>query len=214
MTDIIVYGPPQSSYVRTARIVLAEKGVACELAPIEFGSPEHLALHPFGRVPAMRHGDVTLFETFGITRYIDETFDGPALQPADPLERAQMTQWISAIVDSVYPATIRGYLMHYVRATMSGSAPDRAAIDASLDALKSTLQTLDKALAGRSSIVGGATSLADWFLLPIVFYMTQSPEGGEIMKSCAGLTAWYEGLAGRPSAQQTLPPPPPAAAAA
>ncbi|MEE8248170.1 MAG: glutathione S-transferase N-terminal domain-containing protein, partial [Alphaproteobacteria bacterium] len=45
MTEVVIYGFPQSTYVRTARLVCEEKGVAYDLAPVEFGSPEHLELH-------------------------------------------------------------------------------------------------------------------------------------------------------------------------
>ncbi len=83
MTDVKLYGFPQSTYVRTARLACEEKGVAYEIVPTEIGSPENLAVHPFARVPAMSHGDFKCFETAAICRYVDEAFDGPALQPAD-----------------------------------------------------------------------------------------------------------------------------------
>lgn len=68
MTDVVIYGFAQSSYVRTTRLVCEEKGVAYELAPVEFGSPAHLELHPFGKIPAFRHGDLVLHETSAIAR--------------------------------------------------------------------------------------------------------------------------------------------------
>ena len=63
MSDVIVYGFAPSTYVRTARLALEEKGVAHELSPVEFGSDAHLMLHPFARIPAFAHGDVRLYET-------------------------------------------------------------------------------------------------------------------------------------------------------
>ena len=38
-------------------------------------------LHPFGRMPAFEHDGFRLFETAAISRYVDEAFAGPALQP-------------------------------------------------------------------------------------------------------------------------------------
>ena len=96
MSDLKLFGFPQSTYVRTARLACEEKGVAYEIVPTQPGSPENLAVHPFARIPAMSHGDFMCYETAAICRYVDEAFDGPALQPADAKGRALMTQWISA----------------------------------------------------------------------------------------------------------------------
>ena len=81
MSDIVVYGFAPSTFVRTARLALEEKGVDYELEAVDFGSEELLRLHPFGRIPAFAHGAVRLYETSAIVRYVDESFDGPALQP-------------------------------------------------------------------------------------------------------------------------------------
>ena len=78
MSNVKIYGPAPSSYVRTTRMALVEKGVDYELLPIEFGSDAHRALHPYAKVPILEHGDVRLYETQAILRYIDARFDGPA----------------------------------------------------------------------------------------------------------------------------------------
>jgi glutathione S-transferase len=96
MSEVILHGVAPSSYVRTCRMALDEKGVAYTHDPVMPQTPEQLARHPWGKIPALSHGGVTLFESLAITRYVDEAFEGPALQPADPADRAQMDQWISA----------------------------------------------------------------------------------------------------------------------
>ena len=92
MTDVTIYGPPHSTYLRSARLALEEKGVDYALEPVEFKSPAHFDLHPFGRVPILRHGDFQLYESMAIMAYVDETFDGPALAPSEPRQRARMIQ--------------------------------------------------------------------------------------------------------------------------
>lgn len=210
MSDLVIYGIPLSTYTRTARMALIEKGVEFEFSVIELGSSELLALHPFGKIPVMRHGDVTLFETFAIGRYVDESFDGPALQPADAAGRAGMSQWISATIDYVYPALIRNYLLRgYIRPQRAGQPPDRAAIDDALPDVEKSLGALETALGGRSALVGDSPTLADHLLLPIIFYMTKAPESAEVLGRLSNLSAWLETMSARPSAQQTVPPPPP-----
>ena len=93
-----------SVYLRIARLVLAEKGVAftqVEVNPFA-GAPDwYLALHPFGRVPTLRHGDFVLYETSAISRYVDAAFDGPALvrsgyfRAEDCWARRTITTWDS-----------------------------------------------------------------------------------------------------------------------
>lgn len=210
MSNLTIYGIAPSTYTRSARMALIEKGVDFDFETVELGSPQHLALHPFGKIPILQHGDTRLYETFAIGRYVDETFDGPPLQPADTGGRALMTQWISAIIDYVYPALIRNYLLAgYIYPQMAGQEPNRAAIDAALPDLEKTIGVLDGALAGRQTLVGDAPTLADHILLPIVFYMNMAPESAELMGKSANLSAWLETLSARPSAQQTVPPPPP-----
>jgi glutathione S-transferase len=62
-------------------------------------SAEHLTRHPFGKIPAFEHAGFRLYEAGAITRYVDEAFPGPPLQPAEPQARARMNQIIS-IADS------------------------------------------------------------------------------------------------------------------
>src|SRR5215469_1352632 len=97
-TTVTLHGFRYSVYVRIARLVLAEKGVAyasVEVNPFAANVPaEYLALHPFRRVPTLVYGDFALYETCAITRYVDEAFDGPALQPRDTRARARMAQVI------------------------------------------------------------------------------------------------------------------------
>jgi hypothetical protein len=56
-TPLIVYGPTYSTYTRTVRLTLEEKGAPYELVDVDIISgkqpdPQHLARNPLGRVPA------------------------------------------------------------------------------------------------------------------------------------------------------------------
>lgn len=98
----VIHGYHYSVYRRIARLALAEKGVAydqVEVNPFAELPAAYLALHPLGRVPTLVHDGFVLYETAAITRYIDRTLPGPALQPAAPRELARMDQ-IIAVVDA------------------------------------------------------------------------------------------------------------------
>src|ERR1700733_2563568 len=83
-----IIGVPGSIFVRTARIACVEKGVAYTLTPVRPHSPEASAIHPFGKIPAFRHGELTLCESRAICCYLDMAFPGPPLVPRDPVGAA------------------------------------------------------------------------------------------------------------------------------
>ena len=111
MSDVTLFGFPRSVYVQMAGIVLTHKEVPYTFhdLEIEMNTESHIALHPFERVPILRHGDFTVYETSAIVGYIDDAFDGSKLTPADPRQRARMNQWISSVNGYYYP-----YLIYHV----------------------------------------------------------------------------------------------------
>src|SRR5207302_6005952 len=84
MPALEIFGVPQSNYVWAVRMVCEEKGVPYELNAVRPHTPDVDAWHPFGKIPVMRHGDVTLCESKAIATYIDRVFDGPKMIPEEP----------------------------------------------------------------------------------------------------------------------------------
>jgi len=208
MAEVKIFGFPQSTYVRTARMICEEKGVAYDLDPIEFGSEAHLAVHPFGKMPGFRHGELTLYETAAIGAYVDECFDGPALRPRDAAERAHMVQWISATNDYGYQALIRGLVIPRFVLPSRGETLDEAAIKENIPAVERFLGVADTALQANDYLAGDSLSIADLMLVPCVFYVSMTPEGKALMPKYEGVTAWLERVMARPSFGATMPPAP------
>jgi glutathione S-transferase len=208
MSQVTIYGPPQSSYVRTARLVCEEKGVAYELAPVKFGGDEHLAMHPFGRVPIFTHGDVRLVETSAIARYVDEVFPGPSLVPATAIERARMEQWISMVNSYLYEDIIKKYVLAYIFPKTEDKSPDRALIAAALPNLQRDLEIVDRAVGEHPWLAGKSLSLADLFLCPILASASMFPEAKEIMGRLENLPRAGAAMMSRPSVAKTAPPMP------
>jgi glutathione S-transferase len=104
----IVFGAPYSVYVRAVRLALEEKGIPYELVPVDVFAaggppPDHMARHPFGKIPAFEHAGFRLYEAGAITRYVDDVFPGPPLQPNDPHGRAGINQIVSILDSYAYP---------------------------------------------------------------------------------------------------------------
>lgn len=199
MNTVKLYGAPPSSYVRTARMTCVEKGAEHELVVQNPQSPEQKAMHPFGKMPAMTHGDVTLFETSAICRYIDQAFDGPALTPSGATDAAVMEQWISVINCYLYGSMIKNYSLVYIFAGFKGQEPDREKITAGVPAMAEGLQMLDKGYDGKDWLAGDAMSLADLFVAPVVQTVNMFPEGQEAMASCANVKRVFEVMSARDS---------------
>jgi glutathione S-transferase len=207
MPELQIIGGPQSNYVRLARIACAEKGVPYTLVPVSPHTPEVDAIHPFGKIPVMRHGDVTLSESRAICFYIDHGFDGPPLAPRDPLAGARAEEWISLVNTTIDPLLMRQYLRGYFFPRTTDGRPDRAAIGAALPNMEQHFAVLDRAVARTGHLVGDSFTLADMNLLPILFFMDKAPESHAMLRRSANLKAYAERHMARASLQATIPPP-------
>lgn len=212
MAEAILYGPLYSAYVRVARIVLEEKGVAYRVEPVDiFGGaaedPAWLARHPFGRVPAFEHvggehDGFSIYETAAIARYVDEAFEGPALQPPDARGRARMTQAIHVIDSYGYWPWVRVIFVQRVEGPRRGGT-DEAAIAEALPAAERALDALDGIKDNAPWLAGEGFSLADCQAAPMIDYLTQAAEGRAMIEARPRLADWWQRLAARPSLAAT-----------
>jgi glutathione S-transferase len=206
---VTLHGPAYSTYARTARLALEEKGVGYELVEVDILSgqghaPDHLERHPWGKVPAFDHDGFALFETFAITRYVDEAFPGPALQPSDPRGRARMTQ-ICGIVDSyAYAAMVQKLFWQEVIVPMQGGTPEASIAAEGLETAEQALRVIEALMAGEH-LCGAAVTLADLHLLPPVEYLRMTTAGARALAARPRLAAWWERMNARPAVRATRP---------
>ena len=152
-----LFGADYSVYVRIVQLTLAAKGVDYELVPIDIfsadGVPAWYREHqPFGRIPAFEHDGFRLFETAAITRYVDEAFPGPALQPADVRQRATMNQIIGLLDAYAYRAMVWDVYVERISKPKDGKVSDEALIGAGMEK--------SQELPGRAVDAHGARRLA------------------------------------------------------
>ncbi len=82
MSDMTLWGFDGSTYVRTVKMVLAEKGVTdFKQVPLNVlkgdpKTPEHRERHPFGKVPVLDHDGARILETTAIARYLNDVLPG------------------------------------------------------------------------------------------------------------------------------------------
>jgi glutathione S-transferase len=184
-----------------------EKGVPYELKPVPPHAPEVAAIHPFGKIPVMRHGDLELCESKAIVSYIDRVFDGRKLIPDDPKLNAKAEQWISMGNVEFDKVMIRQYVVQYVFPKEAGK-PDMAMIGAAAKAMKKQVAVLDRAVADTGHLVGDELTFADINILPMLFYARRFEEGKEILGGAPNLSAYMERHFARPSFLASRPPAP------
>ena len=207
MSALEIIGLPQSNYVWVVRMVCEEKGVPYEHKPERPHTPDVDALHPFGKIPVMRHGDVTLCESKAIATYIDRVFDGPKVIPEEPKAAARVEQWVSLGNVEFDKLMIRQYVVGYAFPKEPGK-PDMTAIAAAAEKMKPQVAVLDRAVAATGYLAGDGFTLADINLLPMLFYVNRFEEGKAILGGAKNLSAYMERHFARPSFRKSAPPPP------
>jgi glutathione S-transferase len=209
MPDLQIIGAPQSNFVWACRIACGEKNVSYELVPVFPHTPEVDAIHPFGKIPAMRHGDLTLCESRAILYYIDHSFPGAELMPRDPIGGARVEQWISLHNTAIDPLLLRQYGVGYIFPGTPDGSPNRTMIEAALPNMPAHFAVLDGAVKKTGYLVGNSVTLADINLLPLIYYMTKFPESGEMLGRSVNLKTWFDRMMQRKTVADTIPPPMP-----
>ena len=208
----IVFGAPYSVYVRAVCLALEEKGVTYELVPVDIFAPggpppKHMARHPFGKIPAFEHAGFRLYEAGAITRYVDEAFAGPPLQPLDPRSRARMNQIISILDSYAYRTLVWDiYVERIVRPT-TGSTTDEARVTAAMPKAEICLFTLAELMGESSWLAGPVISLADLHAASILAPFRLAPEGERLLNRQDRLAGWWDRVSTRPSFARTRVPP-------
>ena len=198
MAQITFHSMADSAYLWTAMHVADEKGVSYELVPLEYRSPEHLKLHPFGKMPVLQHGSHFLYETAAMAHYIDKAFDGPLLQPTGALEQAQVVRWVSIVNAYVFPIMNRFMKERLVKQAW-GFEADQAFIDSAAEPLALQVRLIDEATKKTDYLVGNALTIADSFLLPQLLFFAITPEGATLLANAPGAKAWLARMRERES---------------
>lgn len=142
--------PPPRGFVRDIRVrwALEEAGLPYRVDSTSFENrgPDHLAHQPFGQVPWLTDGDISIFESGAIVLHIGEL--SPAVMPTDPRGRAQTQEWLFAALNSVEMASLPWALAKFMGETPS---------DWNANFLKLRLDRMEPVLADRDWLVGGFT---------------------------------------------------------
>ena len=163
---IKLYDFKSSPNCQRVKIVLAEKNLPYDIAPIDLRAheqktPGYLKLNPYGKVPVLTDDATVLYESLIINEYLDEKYPDPPLMPKDPAKRAKariLIDYGMAHFDAPYQR-LRMELMK------DSKEQNQQVIAGAKAELKKLLQRLEDEIGDQDYLLGDF-SLVDADLLP------------------------------------------------
>ncbi len=210
MSKPTLYGPTFSTYTRSMRMVLAEKGVEYDLVEIDMlGGAHHQAdwkkRHPFERLPAFEHNGFSIYESNAIAHYIDDAFPGRRLAHPHIHRRTRDQQIVEVINAYGYKLIVTDIVVRYFFADKA-KGPDMDAIAAAVPSAEHALTAIQDLMLGSDPyLVGRVLSFSDLLLAPIVATFVQFQEGARAMAKLPKLSHWWLAMQQRPSLSATAP---------
>ncbi|PWC44343.1 glutathione S-transferase [Azospirillum sp. TSO22-1] len=184
-TPIRLYRHPLSGHAHRVELMLSLLGLPVEPIDVDLRGgahkrPEFLARNPFGQIPVIEDGDVTLADSNAILVYLAGRYDGAGRWlPREPVAAARVQRWLSVAAGPLAagPAAAR-------RVTVFGAPLDHAhckSVAADLFAV------LDQHLVGNAFVAGDAPTIAD---VALYSYTAHAPEGGVALDAYPNIRAW------------------------
>ncbi|XP_051218092.1 probable glutathione S-transferase GSTF1 [Lolium perenne] len=201
-----VYGVVASPFVATVLLCLEETGVSYELVPVDMAAREqktepYLSRNPFGKIPTFEDGEITLFESRAISRYILRKY-GPAGTPKDLLresnleESAMVDAWTEVEAHQYHPA-ISNIVRQCIIMPLIGGARDQAVVDENVGKLGKVLDVYEARLSSSPYLAGDFFSLADLAHFAFTYFLMAGTEYAPLLEKRASVGAWWERIMAR-----------------
>lgn len=202
---IRLYDFELSGHAHRVRLMLSLLDLPVELVPVDLPGgaqrqPDFLARNPFGQVPVIEDGAVTLFDSNAILVYLAGRYDPSGTWlPRDPSAMARVQQWLSVAAGQLNYGAARARIM-----TLFGRPGDLEECRGIAAAL---FQVMEAELGRRAFLAGAAPTIAD---VALYSYTAHAPEGGVPLDGFPQIRAWLARIEALPG---FLPMPRSAAAA-
>lgn len=129
--------------------------------PFRNRGPEHFAAQPFGQVPWLTDGELTIFESGAILLHLGEL--SPVLMPTDPRGRTEVMEWVIAALNSVDLPSQPWALFRFM--DYPGGSPEARFVE---DFLNARLERMEAVLAGREWLAAGRFTVADLLMADVL----------------------------------------------
>jgi len=205
MAKIKVHGIPFSS--STARVIscLNEKQLEYELilvdAPAgEHKQPQYLSLNPFGLMPVLQDGDLTLFESRAIIKYLAKKYQGqgPNLLGSTVEEEAVVEQWCDVEAHHFNPPSY-AMVTQIIINPLKGYTTEKSVVENNEEKLNKVLDVYEERLSKSKYLAGDWFSLADLQHMPYLHYLVNDAGKPTLISSRKHVNAWWEDISSRPA---------------
>ncbi|XP_074560897.1 glutathione S-transferase 3-like [Curcuma longa] len=206
MGGIKIYGMPMSTNTIRVLAALNEKGLDFELVIVDIRTgaqkhPNFLALNPFGHIPVLEDGDIVLFESRAINRYIAAKYAEAGtdllLSGGTPAERAAVEIWLEVESQEFGPHIASLVFEAFIKPKL-GKTTDEQVVEAEAAKLEKVLDVYEARLAQSKYLAGLHFTLADLNHIPYINYLMKTPKA-ELVTSRPHLLAWWEDISARPA---------------
>jgi glutathione S-transferase len=182
------------------KFALLELGLDCEMVPVDLTKqeqrePAFLALNPFGRVPVLVDGDLTLWESHAILDYLGEKTG--RLWPTSTAGRADALRWLFFLSAHINPPAAK--LALRIRAKVLGIPVDEATIARGEKALPGVIGVVEAQLSKSKWLPGAEFSLVDCAYCPILNVIEKAgfsfggfPKVNTYLDAARSRPAWHE----------------------
>ncbi|XP_066367120.1 glutathione S-transferase 1-like [Miscanthus floridulus] len=205
MAPMKLYGATVSWNVTRCVVALEEAGAEYQIVPIDFAtaehkSPDHLARNPFGQVPAFQDGDLHLWESRAIGKYVARKHKPDLLREGNLKESAMVDVWLEVEANQ-YTAALNPILYQCLVSPMFGGTTDQKVVEENLEKLKKVLEVYEARLAKHKYLAGDFLSLADLNHVSVTLCLLATPHAS-VFDAYPHVKAWWDGLMARPSVQK------------
>ncbi|MCC6527542.1 MAG: glutathione S-transferase family protein [Polyangiaceae bacterium] len=192
-----LHGFPMSPNTRRAQLGLEEAALPYELVPVDLMSaahkqPDYLRLNPTGRVPVLVDGELALWESNAILRYVAELAPERQLDGDTPKGRARIAQWMFMNAAHLSPALAHVFA-HTIRLPEADRIPKL--VENGRNEIARCVGPLDQQLTGREWIVD-RFSIAD---VSIAASLAVAPMIGVDLTPYPNVLGWQRRIQERPA---------------
>ena len=188
---LIIYGSAMSRAYRVIwmakELGIPYEQVSLDVRKGETRTPEYLKINPNGHIPAIRDGDLILWESMAINLYLAKKHGGP-LAPSSPAEEARAIMWSFWAISELEDPTVTLVQQSF------GMPIEAARVDRAKDLLKQPLGVLDAALAASPFLLGSRFTVADLNVASVVTGLALAKYD---LSPWPKLTAWLSGCTAR-----------------
>ncbi|CAI9105358.1 OLC1v1004266C1 [Oldenlandia corymbosa var. corymbosa] len=205
---IKVYGSPVSPGVRRVLAALSEKELDYEFINVNMMTGDHkkepfISINPFGQVPGFEDGDVKLFESRAIVRYIEQAYkDKNPLSFDDAKKMGPVYSWMEA--EALHFDTAAGSLAFQLALAPLFGMPTNDAVVAEKEAKLGPVLDIYEARLSKSKYLGADTyTLADMLHLPTIHYLSGT-KAKALFDARPHVKAWVADILARPAWARVL----------